>query len=1039
MPWPPFAPAGPIRRVFVPRLQSPASMSSSSPFLGPLSDLVARCVLAYERDGDPAVELELEAYPALAAEARQQLASLEQAGLLSLPTPPERFGPYRVVRRLGSGGMGTVWLCLQDQPIQREVAIKVMRPGLDHAELLARFQVERQAMAMLTDPCIARVLDSGLTTDRRPYLVMDYVPGVAITQFCDARRMSVQQRLALFAQVCDAVQHAHHKGIVHRDLKPSNVLVMERDGEPLPVIIDFGVAKSVTGAVQGMTLHTLPGRLLGTPEYMSPEQARSDLDIDTRTDVYSLGVLLYELLTGCLPLASDQLRNLADLGRVIGEVEPMRASARVAGLTDAERQQRAECRRSSQLAMLRALRGELEWITGRAMEKRRDRRYSTATDFAQDVRRYLAKEPISAGPPSRWYALRKFCLRHRLPVATLAGTGMLLAAMTAISVWFWRDASAAERTALASNERLEQNLDSALMALDRMVALGADGLRTPANEPMRRALLAMALDLHEQLSSGGAPAPRLTAALASALARSAELHQDLGETRQAGQQLERAEQALQTLGETLPAAASLNVGRARLLCGRLRKMQGALDRARQHFEAAWASCKHGDASLLYLEDLEATQLAAMRELADLDTATDTDAARDMLRAALPLADALLANNATTIESRATALLTITRLAWLESESRDPKDALLLLTRALQFIEAECAKTSELPHRLPLTPALQQISSASLRMHAGDLAQRALTPLQSTLREAIQAEPTVPSHRMDLSKALMCQSLLVDDRLPPAQILAMEEEALQLEEQAIPELGNSPELRVVLLGDLLDFAMRRLDWYEGESYRAAVDLDRVALRMAAAATIWNDLPEAYRRDRHPRESWFGSFILRVTLARIRSDVAAARAAQSEGLAFADALLRDHPDVVQTRLMRADLNLTSALAELSGGDPRKAWTAHLAQLEDLRISAPAFASRARWPRLGERLPRTKMLLRSLLALAADPFLARQAATELVGLATAADQATNGAAALELRLGAVECLAAAKANGLPTAELAAAEFDSLRSLPAFLRLTR
>jgi hypothetical protein len=268
---------------------------------------------------------------------------------------------------------------------------------------------------------------------------------------------------------------------------------------------------------------------------------------------------------------------------------------------------------------------------------------------------------------------------------------------------------------------------------------------------------------------------------------------------------------------------------------------------------------------------------------------------------------------------------------------------------------------------------------------------------------------------------------------------MEEEALQLEEQAIPELGNSPELRVVLLGDLLDFAMRRLDWYEDESYRAAVDLDRVALRMAAAATIWNDLPEAYRRDRHPRESWFGSFILRVTLARIRSDVAAARAAQSEGLAFADALLRDHPDVVQTRLMRADLNLTSALAELSGGDPRKAWTAHLAQLEDLRISAPAFASRARWPRLGERLPRTKMLLRSLLALAADPFLARQAATELVGLATAADQATNGAAALELRLGAVECLAAAKANGLPTAELAAAEFDSLRSLPAFLRLTR
>jgi serine/threonine protein kinase len=1019
-------------------------MSSSTPFLGPLSDLVARCVLALERDGDMALERELDACPDLAAEAREQLYALKQAGLLCPASPPEHFGPYRVVRRLGTGGMGTVWLCEQQDPIRREVAIKVMRPGLDHGELLARFQVERQAMARLTDPCIARVLDSGLTPDHRPFLVMDYVPGVAITQFCDARSMTVPQRLRVFAQVCDAVQHAHHKGILHRDLKPSNVLVVERDGEPLPVIIDFGVAKCVTGALQGVTQHTLPGRLVGTPEYMSPEQARSDVDIDTRTDVYSLGALLYELLTGCLPIDAAQFRNLADIGRVLNEVEPMRLSVRLASRSDAERARHAAHCSTMPLALIRTLRGELEWITERAMAKQRDERYSTPADLAQDVRRYLAREPITAGPPSRWYALRKFCSRHRLPLASLAALGLALAAMTAVSLWFWRDAAAAERVALASNASLEQNLDSALLALDRMVALGADGLRTPGSEPMRRELLAMALDLHAQLGAGGAAAPRLTAALAGALGRSAQLHQDLGELESAAQQLERAERALQSLGEHLPSTAWLQVARAALLCGTLRSARGDHDRARLHFLAACTASERGsvdlgDAPTANRAALDSTRIAALRALSDLLTATDAEGARNLLLETVPLAEQLLARPEAPIEARAAALLVFTRTAWLGSESRDPKDTLDYLRRALRGAETLLLAHHDLPHQLPLMPVFQQVATVSLRMHEIDLSQRALAPLQATLRAAIEAEPAVASHRFDLAKALMCQSLIDGGRRPLAEVIAMEEEALRLQEQAIPELGNSPEQRIWQLGNLLDYAMRRLDWYQDERYRAAVDLDRVALRMASAAKVWNSLPEAFQNDRHARESWLSSFVLRATLGGIRKDMTVVRVAHAEGFAFAEAMLRDNPDIVQTRLLRADLSLTSAFAELAAGDPPRAWHQELAQLQDLRDSASAFASKARWPRLGERLPRSQALLRQLLANPGPSTQTLRAASLLVDLAAAADSASAAAAALELRHTAIECLAASRQNGLPATELDAARFVSLRSMPTFQRLTR
>ena len=297
-----------------------------------LPDLVTRCILAFEQGGDAEVDRLLADNAPLADEARTQLLALRDAGLLAPPAPePEQLGPYRVLRRLGSGAVGSVYLAEQQEPMRRQVAIKVIRPGMDSREVLARFAIERQMLALLDHPNVARALDAGVTNDGRPYLCMDYVSGQPITRYCDERRLDVRQRIALLATVCDAVHAAHQKGILHRDLKPSNILVSDRDGRPWPTVIDFGVAKSLGPRLLDVTLLTAHGRLVGTPEYMSPEQAASEIDVDTRTDVHALGVVLYELLSGKLPFASERLRraDMAELLRMLQQETPPLPSASV--------------------------------------------------------------------------------------------------------------------------------------------------------------------------------------------------------------------------------------------------------------------------------------------------------------------------------------------------------------------------------------------------------------------------------------------------------------------------------------------------------------------------------------------------------------------------------------------------------------------------------------------------------------------------------------------------------------------------------------
>lgn len=327
-----------------------------------------------------------------------------------------QIGPYRLLQQIGEGGMGEVWLAEQKVPIHRTVALKLIKAGMDTKTVVARFESERQALALMDHPNIAQVYDAGSTPEGRPYFVMEYVPGLPITEYCDAHRLTMHGRLALFQQVCDGVQHAHQKAIIHRDLKPSNILVVQQGDKPVPKIIDFGLAKAMAQRLTEKTFFTELGVLVGTPEYMSPEQADlREQNIDTRTDVYSLGVILYELLVGALPFDAKTLRaaGLEAILRVIREVEPPKPSTKVRSMGDASTGT-AEKRREEPRTLARRLQGELDWITLKALEKDRARRYGTASELAADIARYLRNEPVVAGPATAGYRIKKYAARHRV-------------------------------------------------------------------------------------------------------------------------------------------------------------------------------------------------------------------------------------------------------------------------------------------------------------------------------------------------------------------------------------------------------------------------------------------------------------------------------------------------------------------------------------------------------------------------------------------------------------------------------------------------
>ena len=421
--------------------------------------------------------------PTLLGEVRSLLESHAQAGeFLASPTieappltqaapacpilegPGSKIGRYKLLQLIGEGGFGSVFMAEQEHPVRRKVALKIIKLGMDTKAVIARFEAERQALAMMDHPNIARVLDAGATDTGRPFFVMELVRGVPITEYCDQVKLDTGQRLALFMDVCGAVQHAHQKGVIHRDLKPSNVMITLRDDKPNVKVIDFGIAKATEQKLTEKTLFTAYGQMVGTPAYMSPEQAvMSEFDVDTRSDIYSLGVLLYELLTGSPPFDAQTLRGAGfdEMRRIIREQQPQKPSTKLSTLAEATKLTVAGQRQASPQSLSRQLHGDLDWIVLKALEKDRTRRYESASAFARDIQRHLKSEPVLAAAPTARYRLGKFIQRNKGPVVVVAAIALLLLAGTAVSTWQAVRATKSKREAVAAVLQKEKALESA--------------------------------------------------------------------------------------------------------------------------------------------------------------------------------------------------------------------------------------------------------------------------------------------------------------------------------------------------------------------------------------------------------------------------------------------------------------------------------------------------------------------------------------------------------------------------------------------------
>ena len=410
--------------------------------------------------------------------------------------PGDRIGRYKLLQQIGEGGCGVVFMAEQEEPVRRRVALKVVKPGMDTKSVIARFEAERQALALMDHPNIAHVFDAGATDSGRPYFVMELVRGIKITDYCDQKSLTTVERLDLFIQVCEAVQHAHQKGIIHRDLKPSNILVTTSTEEkPLPKVIDFGIAKATTGQrLTDKTLFTAFEMLIGTPAYMSPEQAElTSRDVDTRSDIYSLGVLLYELLTSTTPFDARELlkAGLDEVRRVIRSEEPVRPSTRLSTMMAGDLTIVSEHRRSQPPKLIREVRGDLDWIVIKAMEKDRSRRYQTANGLAMDIGRYLAGEVVLARPPSSLYKFRKFFLRHKLLISGLCVFLVLLVLLLGFMSLL-----------LVRERKLRQNSD--LLAADTLANAYVHDGKPEEAEPM----FLRGLEIRRKLTPGYLPTPQ---------------------------------------------------------------------------------------------------------------------------------------------------------------------------------------------------------------------------------------------------------------------------------------------------------------------------------------------------------------------------------------------------------------------------------------------------------------------------------------------------------------------------------------------------
>ena len=800
-------------------------MTEPTPFAAPtpspddkkqVEAMVADCIEAMERgEPDPAVRICGER-PELLTRVQRRLAQLAQRGLIPATDqlPPQAIGPYRIRRELGSGGMGAVYLAEQLEPVRRDVALKVIKLGMDTREVVARFQAERQALARMNHPHIAQVFDAGITADGRPYFVMEYVAGQSLTTFCDKRSFSTEQRVALLATVCRAVQHAHDRGFIHRDLKPSNVLVVEHQGSMMPKVIDFGIAKA-TAADHGSTQQTRPDQVLGTPEYMSPEQAISGgLDVDIRSDVYSLGAILYELLCGELPFDSQRLRRAPrhELERILLDELPTTPSRRLSLVGEAG----VAARGGERSTVLRRVAGELDWITLKALAKQRDQRYPSALAFAEDMERWLRHDPVHAAPPGAIYRLRKFARRHRL--ALLATSAVFTALVTALVVSMRAakqahlaelDATKARDESLAAEAAARRSEQAATSARDDMRAfydLARDAIgglvdtadkrlaEVPQAEPVRRQMLAEAIEFYRTMQQRQPTDPNLRIDLLVANERTGVLQRRLGQSVEGLETLQKVVDEAERLLVDLPADRRLlqisitaNNSLARALTGNGRGAEAkvALQRALAQVTTARALPKP--------PELDAVEAGICANLA-IESDEDVPAAIAYYQRAIACFANSSARHPENADRQRNWARCLARYAAVLTQCNRLDEAAAELAAAAQRLQAlPTATTAKL--RETEADVLNQFATTLQRLDRPAEARTAQLRANTLYHELAEEHPDVPAHADNEAGGLHLLANLSSDEGNPAQGLVYVREAIALRERLAAAHPGDHRLRM----------------------------------------------------------------------------------------------------------------------------------------------------------------------------------------------------------------------------------------------------